>query len=554
MRLYWSISENVPVISKECSRSDLRIVPTSKTSDPRPATRWDLDLLRKVVDEQFGAGTFNELLPRSQVVLMGRVPYMDSAYEIIADGSVLGHLFFDIYEFKWYFKPLEASIQRIGHRMEILRKKAYRGEELGMASHEDPKFILLENGLAERIEGKYIVTRIFKNREAPLDNASKWNDVVSINEPCILAMESRSIRFIWRISKRGNLIVSFSGGKDSSALLELVNRSDVAYHTYFNDTGLELPETIEFVEKIGYDIKGEGDSFWRYVSKFGPPARDYRWCCKVLKLTPTRKALKYLAPGVTLVGQRKYESSARMRSRSIWKNRWLPEFVTGAPLNDWSSLQTWIYIMIRRVRTNPLYEGGFERLGCYLCPASRLSDYRRIEERYPDLWYRWKDFLSRYAARMGYGECWLRYGLWRWINPPERMRSLCSVERKPLMTAVVERNALRMDPYNKEMLLSLALSIGRVRGDLVSGKRISFITNVEDIRFEGDLSLLIKVGIRSVACAGCGVCKEYCDNNAILLIDGKARIDPSRCISCGICNDICPLSFYAGKIVRIKRN
>ncbi len=550
MRLYWSTSDNVPVVSRKCSQSDLRIVPTSKISDPRPATEWDLNLLRDVVDRQFGAGTYNELL-RSDVVLFGRVPYMDTAYEVIADGSVLGHLFFDIYEFEWYFKPLEASIKRIGYRIDKIHRKARRGEELGEASHEDPKFMLLENGLAERIGNRYVVTRNFKERKAPLDIRSKWSDVISINEPCILAKESSSIRFIWRISRRGNVIVSFSGGKDSSALVELVRRSDVPHYIYFNDTGLELPETINFVDEVGYDIKGKGDSFWSYVGKFGPPARDYRWCCKVLKLVPTRKALKSLAPGVTLVGQRKYESSARMKAKSIWKNRWLPEFVTGAPLNDWSSLEIWLYINVRKIKTNPLYQEGFERLGCYLCPSSRLSDYIRIKERYPDLWSKWEDFLSKYAAEMGYGYCWLKYGLWRWIDPPKRIRTLCEVERKPLMTAEIGNDTIRMEPYDNGRFLSLGPSIGHVKGNLVIGKEFSLIADDRKIHFQGDPSYLLKVGIRSAACTGCGICEEYCRSNAIFMMDGKARIDPHKCISCNVCNDVCPLAFYVNRIVKI---
>ncbi len=551
MRLYWSTSDNVPVISKKCPQSDLRIVPTSKISDPRPATIWDLDLLRDTVNKQFGAGTYNELLPRSDVVLMGRVPYMDTAYEIIADGSILGHLFFDIYEFEWYFKPLEASIKRIGHRIDKIYREAYRGEELGKASHEDPKFMLLENGLAERIGDRYIVTRTFKERKDPLDIRSGWSNVISMNEPCILAKESSSIRFIWRISRRGNVIVSFSGGKDSSALLELARRSDISYYIYFSDTGLELPETIEFVNEVGYDIKGKGNSFWRYVSKFGPPARDYRWCCKVLKLAPTRKALKSLAPGVTLVGQRKYESFARMKSKSIWRNRWLPEFMTGAPLNDWSSLETWLYIGIRKVKTNPLYQKGFERLGCYLCPSSRLSDYRRVKERYPNLWGRWENFLSNYATEMGYKDCWLKYGIWRWIDPPRRMKTLCKVERKPLMIAAIGRSIVHMKPYDKKRFLSLAPSIGHVRGDFIIGEKFSLIAGNKNVYFKGDPSYSLKVGIRSVACVGCGICKEYCSNNAIFIANGKAHIDPHKCASCNICNDICPLAFYINKIAKI---
>ncbi|MDK2372858.1 MAG: phosphoadenosine phosphosulfate reductase family protein [Candidatus Korarchaeota archaeon] len=552
MRLYWSVQENVPVVSRRCAEREIRVVPTSKTSDPRPATSADLELLRRVVNEQFGSGTYNELI-RSEVVLFGRVPYLDTAYEVISDGGVLGHLFFDLYEMRWYFKPLEQSIDRIGHRMEFLRGKIERrGDVVGYAD-DGPKFKLMGDGLAERVGDRYVVSRIFKPRESLLEEKSGWRDVLRINEPCILAGESRAIRFIWRISRRGRVIVSFSGGKDSSALLEVVRRSGIDYLTYFNDTGLELPETLSFVSEIGYDLLGEAkDSFWSYVGKFGPPARDYRWCCKVIKLLPTYRTLRSLAPGVTLVGQRRFESLARMRSQSIWRNRWLPGFLTGAPINEWSALRTWLYLRLRSVHVNPLYEMGFERLGCYLCPASRLSEFTKIEERYPELWERWRAFLSRYASDNGLDECWIRYGAWRWVDPPDKIRRLCSSLRRPIMTARIGRDIITMSPYDESRFLSLAPSIGELEGSSIEAMDYSITAERDRVFFRGDPMAVLKVGIRASKCAGCGLCEEYCIVDAIQIVGGRATIDPGRCTSCGICNEVCPLTLYLRKIVEIR--
>ncbi len=556
MRLYWSIQDNVPLVSRKCADSEIRIVPISKTSDPRPATRRDLELLREVVDHQFGSGSYRELLPHDEVVLIGRVPYLDTAYEIIADGSILGHLFFDIYEFRWYFKPLEAAIYRIGNRLEKISKTAERGEYVGEASPSDPKFKLLENGLAERIRGRYIAVRTFKHVIAPLDSPNSLSKALSLNEPCVLARESEAIRFVWRISKRGKIIVSFSGGKDSSVLLEVVRRSDVHHEVYFNNTGLELPETLEFVERIGYDILGEaGNAFWMYVEKFGPPARDYRWCCKVLKLAPTYKALKSLAPGVTLVGQRRFESLSRRRSPRIWRNKWLPGFVTGTPINMWSALDIWLYIKLRGVQVNPLYERGFERLGCYLCPASRLSEFEKLKKWYPSLWERWSSFLSRYASKEGLGECWIRYGMWRWIHPPRRMEQLCSERRRALVTVALDSHEkqLTIDHFDKEAFLSLAHSLGAVRNGKISGRNfeVEIISPEEGLlAYKGELEEINGLIARS-ACTGCGVCKEYCEFGAIEIRE-KARILPDRCTRCGVCNDVCPLSFYRDRVVEVR--
>lgn len=550
MRLYWDIQNNVPIVSRRCSESNPRVIPTSKMSDPRPASEWDLELLRNTVEEQFGSGAFRELI-RSEVVLFGRAPYLDTAYEVISDGGVLGHLFFDVYEMRWYFKPLEPSIERIGHRMEHVRFKGKRGEVFSEADGE-AKFKLIDNGLVERLGRKYVVTRLFRPRDQLIEERSSWSEVLRVNEPCVMADESRAIKFIWRISQRDTkLIVSFSGGKDSSVLLNIVERSGVPYKVYFNDTGLELPETLKLVEEIGYDMKGDaGDSFWKNVEGFGPPARDYRWCCKVIKLLPTYRTLRRVAPGITLVGQRRFESSSRMKSPPVWRNRWLPGFLTGAPINDWSALETWLYIKLRSVKVNPLYYRGFERLGCYLCPASRLSEFRRIEGIYPDLWNRWLSFLRNYASQKRMESCWIKYGLWRWINPPGRMRSLCPSGERHLVSVKVRGSEMKISPFRPDDFLSLAHTLGEVEGGRLVGDGFQAEVLENGLRFRGKKEKLLSIVARSSVCTGCGLCEEYCEFKAIT-VEGRVRVLPDRCKGCGTCNEICPLSLYSKKVVKV---
>ena len=41
-------------------------------------------------------------------------------------------------------------------------------------------------------------------------------------------------------------------------------------------------------------------------------------------------------------------------------------------------------------------------------------------------------------------------------------------------------------------------------------------------------------------CEGCGRCRERCRQNAIEIVEGRARIDPERCVFCGYCARACP--------------
>ena len=275
-------------------------------------------------------------------------------------------------------------------------------------------------------------------------------------------------------------------------------------------------------------VGSAGDRFWKDVEFFGPPARDYRWCCKVLKLGPLRRAISPMAPGVTLVGQRRRESASRSRSPRVWVNRWLPEFRSAAPLNDWSSLAVWLYAELRSVRLNPLYQEGFERLGCYLCPSMRLADLHRLRSLHPDLAGRWEDWLRRYAAERGYGEEWVRYGLWRWVRVPERLSSAVGGRGfYPRLGAVAVESEGRLSLLPNVDLGDLSRTVGSKLG----------LLSPED----PSARLLVTAALRSAYCTGCGLCADYCPE---ISVEGSASVG-GECSGCGLCNLICPLSLHA---------
>lgn len=50
-----------------------------------------------------------------------------------------------------------------------------------------------------------------------------------------------------------------------------------------------------------------------------------------------------------------------------------------------------------------------------------------------------------------------------------------------------------------------------------------------------------RLNILEFVCQGCGACVERCENDALSLRDGKAKVDDSKCILCGYCATSCPL-------------
>ena len=138
-------------------------------------------------------------------------------------------------------------------------------------------------------------------------------------------------------------IVAYSGGKDSTLLLQLVleavlsvppERRKRHVHIIANDTQVESPLVIDHlydsITAIRKMISGSGlpasatitkpytdQTFWVNVIGRGyiPPTRNFRWCTDRLKIQPTSEYIERLTRAhrrtVLLIGTRKAESSAR---------------------------------------------------------------------------------------------------------------------------------------------------------------------------------------------------------------------------------------------------
>ena len=49
------------------------------------------------------------------------------------------------------------------------------------------------------------------------------------------------------------------------------------------------------------------------------------------------------------------------------------------------------------------------------------------------------------------------------------------------------------------------------------------------------------VKVKADDCVGCESCIPVCPGKAIVMVDGKAVIDPAKCTNCGTCIEECPV-------------
>lgn len=200
-------------------------------------------------------------------------------------------------------------------------------------------------------------------------------------------------------------IVSFSGGKDSTAmLLMMVERGMHIDEILFCDTGMEFPEMAEHIKKvekhIGREItvikheKGfEHLAFDRVLTKgkrggergYGWPRPNARWCTSKLKTDIISKYLRNKAKEYNVV---QYVGIAADESRRVKDKKY--------PLVEWgvTEADALKYCYDRGFDWGGLYE-MFGRVSCWCCPLSSLAELRNLRKHRPELWDKLKDMDER---------------------------------------------------------------------------------------------------------------------------------------------------------------
>lgn len=547
--LSWCRACNVPVLAERCGvcGGPTEKVPVTPPGDIRPAFERDIELINEAAISQFGS----PLIKDERVVLLNSVPGFDRFDEVIVDGVVAGALRYDVKRLCYEFMPGVEGGNRIwngggkGFVRVAVDAAAFilRGASVLMPGVVDfdreiqagqEVLVVCEDSViavgktrfsgeeaAKARKGMFVKVRrrLVEDGAHIPEGGQGWGLVVEANREVIERYEKEALQFIRRSVERKDLpvVVSFSGGKDSLATLLLV-RKVVEPKVLFVDTGVEFPETTEYVERmadaLGLDliITRAGDRFWKGLSVFGMSGRDYRWCCKVCKLGPVAKVMDERFPQGVLnfIGQRRYESLVRSRSRRMWRNRWLPRQLCASPIQSWSALHVWLYLMKEGVDVNPLYHRGLERIGCWPCPSSSLAEVEALKELYPGLW---QGFVERLSAS-GLSDEEIKYGFWRWQHLPKGQQGLA--EELAVAAGRRRRGRSLMSP-DRERARNIAGALGTdVTEDVIA---------------------------RSTLCLGCGVCLGHCEHGAIEFRGGRVWLN-SRCRGCGRCHGRCPIVKY----------
>lgn len=200
-------------------------------------------------------------------------------------------------------------------------------------------------------------------------------------------------------------IVSFSGGKDSTAmLLRMIELKYPIDKIVFADTTLEFPEMYEWIdkiekivyEKIGLKItrvsaKHSFDDWFYSKWTRGKNTDKIRgfpfvtrpcWWQRDVKDIPLSKECKGNTTYIGIAKDEEHRSKRKRYSKGIYL----------FPLIEWGwTEQDCADYLERRGLKHPLY-GKFKRTGCWLCPKQSLQSLENLYLYYPDLWEKLKQY------------------------------------------------------------------------------------------------------------------------------------------------------------------
>ena len=182
-------------------------------------------------------------------------------------------------------------------------------------------------------------------------------------------------------------VCGISGGKDSSAMaIYLKDRvPDMEY--FFCDTGAELPETYEYLDKLEVALgrpiarlnSKKGFDHWFEIYRGTLPSPQMRWCTKKMKLEPIEdwlgddEAVSYVAIRADETGRKGYVSTK-------------PNIKAVFPfVEDGIDHAGVLQILENAGLGLPEYYEWRTRSGCYFCFYQRKSEWVGLAERHPDL-------------------------------------------------------------------------------------------------------------------------------------------------------------------------
>ena len=243
-------------------------------------------------------------------------------------------------------------------------------------------------------------------------------------------------------------VVSFSGGKDSTAmLLRMLEEGMTVDMILFCDTTVEFPELYDHIKKVEKNtnrkitvVRNEHDFEYLFLEKpvnrtrktdfskkhglshkgYGWAGPKMRWCTQLMKTQPRERFLNELKKKYEIIeyigiaADETYRLNRKINQRQNTRH----------PLVEWNMTEADClqYCYDRGYDWGGLYK-KMRRVSCWCCPLQSLKELRVLYSDFPDLWTKlkywdsitWRTFRADYSVnqlekRFDFEQAWLQAG------------------------------------------------------------------------------------------------------------------------------------------------
>ena len=407
---------------------------------------------------------------------------------------------------------------------------------------------------------------------------------VLANKDRLLSLKDEAFSFVRHAAEKFDeekIVISFSGGKDSTATADVVVKalSNPSLVHIFGDTTLEFPSTIEYArhfrenhpQAIFEIAKNDEQKFYDVCEDIGPPARMMRWCCSMFKTGPITRVINGFYRNqqiLTFYGIRKSESVSRSKYNRIEDNAEsvkIQQQTVASPIFFWKDIDVWLYLLAEKVDFNDAYRLGYDRVGCWCCPNNNQRAQFLSRIYMPERSKEWRSFLISFAEKIGKPdpEVYVDSGKWKARQGGNGLPSAGDVKIRFTNCTAEEHAKIYslVRPYDDE-LVGMFVPFGRVAPEL--GKRLLRevivldsktnipILSIQPFSQDGyeyavkvktmnvadhdDLQRMVGYQIKKFnACRKCLKCESICRSGAISIVGDSYFIDPNKCVHCKLC-------------------
>ena len=235
-----------------------------------------------------------------------------------------------------------------------------------------------------------------------------------------------------------------------------------------------------------------------------------------------------------ITGIRAQESPKRKTYEKISRNPLIPA-VQINPILHWKKKEVWEYINYYERPYHPLYDNGYDRLGCWMCPFQSEKDFERLNDKFPHLLNSLQASIRKNLIKFG------RVGVRNFEN---YIKEHAWVKNAlPLNNSLVGTITYKKVRNKNQYLIKCFsnvdfekicknLNLFKRKSEIIINKKIRTIEIESKVLSINQILIYLE---KQVNCVGCGACRSLCPTFALSVKGNTLHINFEDCTSCFNC-------------------